>query len=158
MDGGGASFQKGLDTIYSGSIATLTRTFYRYTCEMIELGGFDIIGHLDKITMNGRKIPGFDISGKWYDNLIQETFRLLAEKGMIVEINTKIFSSQGITFPDVRYFKQLHQLGIPITVNSDCHSPDEVTNGLAEVYKLLQDAGFKTVRVLKEGEWRDVSC
>jgi len=156
MDGSITSFKNGLDKIYSGSVFIATKTFYRYTCEMIELGGFDIIGHMDKIAMNGRRIPGFDISDKWYDDLIQETFRLLAEKGIIVEINTKVFCSKGITFPDIRYFKQLCQLGIPIMVNSDCHSPDKVTNGFTEVYKLLQEAGFKTVRILKEGKWDDV--
>ena len=156
IDGSITSFKKGLDAIFSGDVFAATKLFYRYTCEMIELGGFDIIGHIDKIAANGRKISGFNISDKWYDNLIQEAFLLLAEKGIIVEINTKSFYEKGIIFPDIRYFKQLRQLGIPVTVNSDCHYPDKVINGFHEVYKLLQEAGFKTVRILKDGEWQDV--
>jgi histidinol-phosphatase (PHP family) len=156
IDEGFDLFKEGLKYIFSGNIALVAKTFYRRTCEMIELGGFDMIGHMDKISFNGRRIPGFDISDKWYDDLIQETFRLLAEKEIIVEINTKLFYEKGVTFPDIRYFKQLHQLGIPIMVNSDCHCPDKITNGFAEVYKLLQEAGFKTVRILKEGKWNDV--
>ena len=151
-----AIFKDGVDDIFGGDISVATKAFYRSTCEMIELGGFDIIGHVDKITMNGRKIAGFDLSLKWYDDLIQEVFRLLAEKEIMVEINTKIFSATGITFPDIRYFKQLHQLNIPVTVNSDCHSPEKITDGFPEVYKLLKENGFKTTRLLIGGRWEDV--
>ena len=156
VDGSFNSFKKGLDSIFSGDIFSATKTFYRYTCEMIELGGFDMIGHIDKIAVNGRKIPGFNISDKWYDDLIQETFQLLAEKEIIVEINTKSFYEKGVVFPDIQYFKQLHQLGIPVMVNSDCHYPDKIIDGFMEMYKLLREAGFKTLRILKDGEWRDV--
>ena len=156
IDGSFDTFKKGLDSIFSGDIFFATKTFYRYTCEMIELGGFDMIGHMDKIAVNGRKVPGFNISDKWYDDLIQETFQLLAEKGIIVEINTKSFYDKKIVFPDIRYFKRLHQLNIPVMVNSDCHYPDKVTDGFPEMHKLLQEAGFKTVRILKEGRWQDM--
>ncbi len=156
IDGSFNTFKKGLDSIFSGDIFAAVSTFYRYTCEMIELGGFDIIGHLDKIALNGRQIPGFDLSDKWYDDLIQETFQLLAEKEIIVEINTKSFYQYKIVFPDIRYFKQLRRLNIPVMVNSDCHYPDKITDGFPEMYKLLQEAGFETVRVLRKGNWRDI--
>ena len=157
IDGTPSSFKSALDLVFSGDIFTAARTFYRYTCEMIELGGFDIIGHLDKIALNGREMSGFNISDKWYDDLIQETFRLLAEKGIIVEINTKPYNTRGIVFPDIRYFKQLRQLNIPVMVNSDCHKPDRITAGFTDMYKLLREAGFRTVRIMKEGRWQDVS-
>ena len=156
IDGSFNTFKKGLDSIFSGDIFAATQTFYRYTCEMIELGGFDIIGHLDKIALNGRLIPGIDLSDKWYDDLIQETFRLIAGKGIIVEINTKSFYEKGIVFPGIRYFKQLHQLNIPVMVNSDCHYPDKITDGFSEMHKLLQEAGFQTVRLLNNGQWADI--
>jgi len=156
IDGSFETFRKGLDSIFSGDVFAATKTFYRYTCEMIELGGFDIIGHLDKIAVNARKIPGFDLSDKWYNDLIEETFLLIAEKEIIVEINTKSFYDKKIVFPNVRYFNRLHQLNIPVMVNSDCHYPDNITDGFPEMYKLLQNAGFRTVRVLKEGRWTDV--
>ncbi len=156
IDGSLDVFKKGLDTIFSGDIFSATKTFYLYSCEMIESGGFDIIGHMDKIALNGRKIPKFNMSDKWYDDLIQETFLLLAEKGIIVEINTKSFYDKGIIFPDVRYLKRLRQLNIPITVNSDCHYPDKITDGFPEIYKLLQENGFKSVMAIKNGCWEEV--
>ncbi len=156
IDGSLEIFKKGLDSIFSGDIFAAVKTFYRYTCEMIELGGFEIIGHLDKIALNARKIPGFDLSDKWYDDLIQETFRLIAEKGIIVEINTKSFYNKGIIFPDVRYFNRLRQLNIPVMINSDCHYPDKIADGFSEMRKLLKESGFETVKALKGGTWKDI--
>jgi histidinol-phosphatase (PHP family) len=156
IDGDLATFKKGLDDIFKGDIVKASEIFYRYTGEMIEAGGFDIIGHMDKIALNGRYFNTFDSESKWYNKQIMEIFQLISEKGIIVEINTKSFYNKHIVFPDIRYMKQMKQLNIPVMINSDCHYPDKLTDGFREIYDILKETGYETVRILTEEGWKDV--
>ena len=52
---------------------------------------------------------------------------------------------------------RLHELDIPVMVNSDCHYPDLVNDGRAEAFELLKKAGFKSTRELIGGQWQDVA-
>lgn len=62
---------------------------------MVELGGFDIVGHADKMHYNASAYhPGL-LDEPWYDALIQEYFDAIARKGYIVEINTKSYLELG---------------------------------------------------------------
>ena len=50
----------------------------------------------------------------------------------------------------------IHQLGIPVMVNSDCHYPDLVNDGRTQAFQLLKEAGFTTTRELVNGHWEDL--
>jgi len=89
IDGDLETFRKGLHQIFNDNIVSCTKKFFHYTNDMIELGGFNMIGHFDKIHLNGRFFEGFDYNNTWYKNLMKETLELIKEKGIIVEINTK---------------------------------------------------------------------
>ncbi len=110
---------------------------------MIEQGGFDIVGHLDKISLNGGKCEGFNIKEKEYIQLVADTLQLIKDKGYILEINTKSFLEKGFTYPNEQFFPLINELQIPIIVTSDCHYPDKITEGFEQVYKSLKTAGFK---------------
>ena len=156
IDGSFKVFKKGLDQIFHGDIFEATKRFYRFTCEMLQLGGFDIIGHFDKIALNASYIDGFCISDKWYNDLMEETLDLIKEKDVIVEINTKSFCKNSVTFPNFAHLKQIKERNIPVMVNSDCHYPDNVTADFDVVYDKLKECGFKSTRALLGGEWMDV--
>jgi histidinol-phosphatase (PHP family) len=44
-------------------------------------------------------------------------------------------------------------MDIPITLSSDAHHPDDLTNRFGETARLLQAIGFKTISVLHESKW-----
>jgi len=155
IDGNLKTFKKGLQQIFGNDITAATKRFYQYTNEMIERGGFDIIGHFDKIHLNGRFIDGFDTDSTWYQRLINETIELIAQKGIIVEINTKSYLEKGITFPDSKTWGLLLKKSIPIMVNSDCHYPDLITAGFQPVYQALKDVGFTSTMKRKGNEWKE---
>ena len=79
-----------------------------------------------------------------------------AERGIMMEINTKAFLRKGCFFPDIRHFAFIRALGIPVLVNSDAHRPDLINAGRAEALQALKEAGFHTVRQLQGGKWIDV--
>ena len=58
-------------------------------------------------------------------------------------------------FPDVRYFKELRELKIPLMVNSDAHEPEKINQGRAEVFGLLREAGIRSTVHLRKGFWEE---
>lgn len=153
VDGKYYDFEQGVKQLYEGDIRVVVDRFFDISTLMIEKGGFDIVGHVDKISLNGSKYPGFSIFEKWYQNRVGEILQLIKDKGYILEINTKSFSGEGFTYPDVHFFQLVNELDIPIVVGSDCHYPNLVDDGFQQVFRLLENAGFKTMQQLTVSGW-----
>jgi len=157
IDGTYSDFALAVDMCYQGNVRLITEDFFRSSMQMIETGGFDIIGHMDKIYMNSCRHPGFDIQAAWYQKPLEAYIDLIAEKGLIVEINTKNFVRKQQTFPHIETLKLLHKHQIPVMVNSDCHFPDLVNDGRQGTLDLLKETGFKATREIVKGAWQDVA-
>lgn len=155
IDGSYSDFEEGVKTHFDGSIRRTTEFFFDSSMQMVEAGGFDIVGHIDKIYMNGSRHPNFDLQADWYRKPFLELLDLVAEKGLIIEINCKNKTRKGQTFPHVDFYGELQKRNIPVMVNSDCHFPDLVNDGREETIALLKNAGFRTVRELADGKWND---
>ena len=156
IDGSFEEYQKSVDKYYEGNIRNLVEHYFASTLRMIEAGGIDIVGHMDKIYMNGHKCEGFSFDADWYQKPFNDCLHLIAEKGLMVEINTKNLKKKQQVFPHAGYLQRLQQLGIPVMVNSDCHYPDLVNDGRREAFGLLKQAGFKTTRELIDNQWVEV--
>ncbi|MDR3252537.1 MAG: histidinol-phosphatase [Tannerella sp.] len=156
IDGSYEGFEDGVNEHYKGSIRALTEDFFRCSMKMVECGGFDIVGHIDKVYMNGSKHPDFNINADWFCKPFLELLDLIAEKGLTVEINTKNFTRKKETYPHISSYKELKMRNIPVTVNSDCHYPDLVNDGRNETVALLREAGFRSTRELVKGQWQDL--
>lgn len=112
-------------------------TFYHQTWAMLNAGGFDIIGHFDKIGFNASNYqPGVE-QEPWYCQLVADTIDLIAEKGVIAEINTKAWDAHQRLFPSPQWLTMLRQRHIPVVVNSDAHYPHLINAGREEGLKLL---------------------
>ena len=123
---------------------------------MIEAGGIDIVGHMDKIYMNGQHYKGFDMTASWYRDPLMDCLELAKDKGDIIEINTKNWVKRREIYPHVQYLNTIRELGIPVMVNSDCHYPTLVNDGREEILELLKAHGFKSTRELVNGQWMDL--
>lgn len=157
IDGAFADYQKSVDRYFEGDISKLVARYFDSTLKMIEAGGIDIVGHLDKIYMNGHKYEGFSFEADWYQKPFKAVLDLIAQKGLMVEVNTKNLKKQQQLFPRKEYLGLLKEMNIPMMVNSDCHYPDLVNDGRAEAFELLKDIGVKSTRELIKGNWQDVA-
>ena len=106
-------------------------TFYSQSAAMIDKGGFDILGHLDKIGQNASYFqPGIE-EEPWYQALAEALIdKVIAynatnpRRPLTVEINTKAYADHsGRLFPHPRHWQRLRDAGIPLLVNSDAHVP-----------------------------------
>jgi len=154
IDGSFKEFFKGMNELYDGDIQKVTQRYFEVSKLMVETGGFNIVGHLDKITLHGARFADFDIHASWYVDLFTDYLQLIKQKNLIVEINTKPLLEKGMTFPDKKFYSLLHDMQIPITVNSDCHYPSKVIDGFVETYAELKNAGFTETYQLIEGIWQ----
>lgn len=147
-------FKKLVDEQFSGDLERVVRMYYKRLRRMLELGGFDIVGHADKMHYNASCYrPGL-LDEPWYEHLVREYFEDIARCGYQVEINTKAYHDLGTFYPNERYFSFLHELGIRVQVNSDSHYPERINNGRPEALAALKKAGFDTVMELYDGEWK----
>lgn len=157
MDVSAERFQKKIMECFGGDLKAAVIAYFDKLMRMVEAGGFDIIGHADKISMNASFCQPDITEQRWYHDKIREYFTLVAEKEVMMEINTKAYAHTGFFFPNRRHFDLIRELGIPVQVNSDAHFPEKINDGRAEALMALKAYGIPCVRELLNGKWQDVA-
>lgn len=145
-----------VDKHFDGDLDKVVRLYYDRLLRMVELGGFDILGHADKMHFNAAAYRPDLLEEPWYDDLIRNYFAEVVRKGYIVEINTKALKTLGTFYPNERYFPLLKELGARVQVNSDSHFPERINSGRPEALGALKQAGFQTVTEWHQGKWVQV--
>ncbi|MBD5332313.1 MAG: histidinol-phosphatase [Bacteroides sp.] len=150
VDGQPAHFKENLDRYFDGDLRYVVDRFYARTLEMIEKGGFDMLGHFDKIGSNASAVrPGIE-DEPWYrrhiDNVIDA---ILARPSLIVEVNTKAYSPPARAdnsvaaayrpriYPSPETIKRLLSAGVTLAVNSDSHYTSRITTGRSEAFDII---------------------
>lgn len=155
IDTPAAKFRQLVDKHFKGDLDFVVCLYYKNLLRMVELGGFDIVGHADKMHYNAVSYrPGL-LDEPWYDKIIRDYFVEIARRGYIVEVNTKSYQDLGTYYPNERYFSFLKELGVRVQVNSDAHYPERINNSRYEALGALIKAGFETVVEWHDGEWVD---
>jgi histidinol-phosphatase (PHP family) len=156
IDGPYSEFENSLRNYYNNDIKLFVKHYFDNSKKMVEAGGFDIVGHIDKIYMNASNNPDFDIHAGWFRKPFLELLDLVAEKGFIIEINTKNKVRKNYTYPYIDSFTEILKRNIPIMVNADTHLKNLVYSGIEETLHILKETGFRTTRELAEGKWQDI--
>ena len=149
VDGRPDGFIVKLHKYFNGDIRYVVDTFYARTLDMIEAGGFDIIGHFDKIGFNASCFrPGIEEEA-WYGKHIDNIIDAIKATDIIVEINTKaweppvgasvdeIANYEPRLFPSAEVIRRLCRAGIPLIVNSDSHYPDRINAGRKAAFDII---------------------
>lgn len=149
-------FREKIDTRFGGDLKGVVIAYFDKLMRMLETGGFDILGHADKISMNASFCQPDITSQDWYLDKIKSYFSFVAEKEVIMEINTKAFADKGFFFPNKQHFTLIRELGIPVQVNSDAHYLSKINDGRDEALDLLKANGIREVMELRRGIWTAV--
>lgn len=156
IDGAYSEFARTVDAFFEGDIRRMVRRYFEAEMEMVEAGGIDIVGHIDKIYMNGQRYPGFSLDAEWYRRPLLDLLDFVRERGLMIEVNTKNLVKKGETYPHRQFLGELRSRRIPVMVNSDCHYPDLVNDGRAEGFQLLEQVGFDATMELVGGKWTEI--
>ncbi len=151
------TFKQLMKQDFAGDLKQMVSDYFDTSMRMVEAGGFDFIGHMDKISYNAGQCDPLLTGYGWYKKKIADYFVLIAEKGIMVEVNTKVYAKKGCFFPQKEHFHTLKALHIPVLVNSDAHIPALVNDGRGGALEQLKQVGIRTVRQLIKGEWKEVA-
>lgn len=142
------TYDKGVNELFGGDIKRAVKAYFVQLNQMIEIEKPDIVGHFDKIKMHnaGR---WFDVSDKWYTDLIKETITLIAEKDLIVEVNTRgVYKGRCDSFfPGLSELKFLKDKRVKLITSSDAHKPEELILGLIAANEMVTSLGYKETKV-----------
>jgi len=158
IDGPHTPFLEGLDIIFKNKPREAWGRYFELTREMIRQAPPTILGHLDKMKIQNPDSRFFDEQESWYRNEINQTLDILKGTGIIVEVNTRgIYQKKtATTYPSPWILALIKAAGIPITLSSDAHHPDQLFNEFSETAQLLKSIGFKTLSILTQGEWKEM--
>ncbi len=154
-DGSPERFKGYVDFYFDGDVDEVVRRFYQSSRRMLEWGGFDILGHFDKIGLNASYYRSGLDNEPWYKELVYDYLNEIAHKDILVEINTKAWERRNRLFPHIDYFKLMREAGMRVVVNSDAHYPEKINWGRDAAFQALLKAGYTTVWQLMRGEWRE---
>ncbi len=156
VDGAYDGFRQRLAARFGDDVRKVVELFFEQSNKMVKAGGFTICGHADKIALNASCFSPAITQEAWYEELAYHYICSLADKDILVEVNTKAWEQHHRLFPSVEWFPLLRQLGLKLVVNSDCHYPERVNSGRIEALQLLRQAGIENVWELHRGRWQAV--
>lgn len=143
VDGPASRFLSYLESEYNGDLEYVAKTYFAMEIEMLEHGGFDIIGHLDKIGDNGSAADKSLEDYPWYAELVEKVIAKSVEKNVTIEINTKKYKTSGRFFPSERWWPLLKRYGAKLVLSTDAHYPDKVTSGYSAALDRLRLADME---------------
>lgn len=137
IDGNAERFTANMHRYFADDIRYVVERYYEHSISMVEAGGFDIIGHWDKVGMNASHYaPGIE-DERWYEALCDQLIDAIAASGITVELNTKAYRDHHRFFPCERHLSKIVARGVPVVVNSDAHVPALIDASRAEAFALL---------------------
>ncbi len=116
----------------------LLAAYYRTARQAAEWGRFDILAHLDYISLWGH-LPGPAVLPE-----IEEALDALAASGAAIELNSDRFSDPaGVMYPSVEILRRANARGIPLTIDSDAHEAEHVGRAWDEAIAHARAAGYR---------------
>ncbi len=137
IDGRYERFARNMREHFRNDLRYVVNTFFHSSMEMLATGGFDILGHFDKVAMNASyHQPDVEQQG-WYSDLVDTYLDEIIKSGVVVEINTKAYDEHGRFFPHTRLWPALINSGITFVVNSDAHYATRLESSRDKAFSIL---------------------
>jgi histidinol-phosphatase (PHP family) len=110
----------------------------------------DSIGHLDVIKTYNNNCSLFK-EDSFYKKEVLKTLDEIKKNNLCIEINTsgKIYDCNEF-FPNFWILKEANKRKIPITIGTDAHWPERISEGINESCALAKKAGYKSIMIFKK--------
>ena len=150
-------FAYGIKNYDNGNERTFIEAYYDNIIEMIHTQKPHIIGHLDLVRKFNKNEKFFDENSDWYNKKIDHVLDEIVKTDVIVEINTGGISRgwRKTPYPSLDILKKIFSKNIPITISSDAHTVENIDFYFEESLKIIENIGFKEIKILKDGKFQD---
>jgi histidinol-phosphatase (PHP family) len=150
VDGPQEELEKGLKEGFDSDAQKLMHAYYDAVAEMIQAGGFDIIGHADLIKKNtlGKNLWRQEAEAERQ----KEITHMAAKAGLVFEINTGGINRNKIqeTYPSLSFLKIIKKFKVPVIITADAHCAKDINGNYDIALKTLESAGIKEHLLFKE--------
>lgn len=125
-------------------IYNLLERYFLEVYELCKLDCFDVLGHLTYCLRYMKCRNGICPDISRFDEVIAESFRLLAQNGKGIEINTSgIRQGFGNCFPSIKYVKLFRDMGGEVlSIGSDAHFPEDIGKNISDALETAKAVGF----------------
>lgn len=111
--------------------------YFKLLRQSAKTGYFNIIGHSDLPKKFGY-LPTIDLTHE-----VVETAKVFKNAGVAVEINTSgLRKPIKEMYPNPNYLRIYQEHGVPLTIGSDSHSPEDVGRDFDKAVLLAKSAGY----------------
>lgn len=140
LDGWGFDHLNRLESWQGRDVDEVYRRYFAELCRAARSGLFDVMAHADVIKIAGHR-PSFDPQP-----LYEEAARAFAEAGVAVEVSTAgLRKPVREIYPSEPFLRLLREHGVPITLASDAHCPEDVGRDLTAAVELARRCGYDRV-------------
>ena len=128
-------------------IDEIWKAYFEATEAMVNMGKFDIVGHLDLIKVF-KYMPKTDVR-----ILAKDVLKAIKNSNMVLELNAAgLRKPIGEIYPSRQLLEVAYDLDIPITFSSDAHAVDQVGFGYEKTTQLAKEIGYTKAVTFKERE------
>ena len=111
--------------------------YFAVATELAVSGAFDVLGHIDVVKKHGHRLPEEPLG------MYQRLVKAAARSEVAVEINTSgLRKPIEEMYPSPQLLKMFYEAGVPITLASDGHKPQEAGAFLDEAVTLAESVGY----------------
>lgn len=155
VDGPAETVASTLERSFGGDGKRAVTEYWRLMKEMVTNCRFDIVGHADLPRKRNGELKFFDETAPWYRRELEETADAIARSGKVVEINTGAIPRKAMddVYPSAEFLSLLARRDVPITVNSDAHSVQDLLAAYDRAYRAAREAGFAKLWFLNPEGW-----
>lgn len=122
--------ERNVDHVYRAYLSLLER--------MVKSSLFDIAAHLDVIKVFGHRSKQ-NLDREWHDLLV-----LMSQSNLAMEVSTAgLRKPVGEIYPHPMLLTEAARRGIPITIASDAHTPEDVGDRWEEAVARARNSGFR---------------
>lgn len=148
---------------YHGDSIAMTRDFYALVAKNAQVNKPDIIGHFDLIAKFNSGNAIFDEQSKAYQDIAlaaaNEVIDVISQYGGIIEVNagTMARGLRDVPYPAPFLLRHMADRNARVIITTDSHRASTLDAGFDRALEFVKDAGFKSMTVLKDGKFVDIS-
>ncbi|MDR0585384.1 MAG: histidinol-phosphatase [Treponema sp.] len=144
VDGPAEEMERGVRDGFGGDGEAVMHAYWDAVSEMITLGGFDILGHIDLVKKNNQDGRWFDIESEACRLRAAETARLAAAAGLMVELNTGGLNRNITrdTYPSPSFLRLFRERRVPVLITADAHRAEDLDGHYDVALQTLLEAGY----------------
>ena len=145
-DGSMEEIQKIVQAAFGGSGEALMNAYWDAVLEMVNTGGFDIVGHLDLVKKSNGKAGWFNEQSREYLQRAEDAAIAIARSGLVAEVNTGGMNRGYLseTFPSLSILRFLCRYKVPVMISADAHRCEHLDGHYEDARRFLREAGFSS--------------